>query len=102
MDYTDDIATCRFCGCTDDEPCTDGGCTWATDAAENGDLCSSCFDFATRFVAAYIEAVNYEAESDMINGSPLEGAHHRAMGTVAELWRIPLLPPPSSLLPGGQ
>lgn len=37
---TTDVATCRVCGCTD-EQCCPGGCWWVEDPA-GGDLCSRC------------------------------------------------------------
>jgi ParB family chromosome partitioning protein len=37
------VATCRICGCTDDEAC-EGGCSWVEDTEELGALCSSCAD----------------------------------------------------------
>jgi ParB family transcriptional regulator, chromosome partitioning protein len=37
----DDVARCRVCGCTEDEPC-EGGCEWVEDPLDDGDLCSRC------------------------------------------------------------
>jgi ParB/RepB/Spo0J family partition protein len=36
-----ELATCRVCGCTDEESC-EGGCGWVRDPEELGDLCSRC------------------------------------------------------------
>jgi ParB/RepB/Spo0J family partition protein len=37
----EDVARCRICGCTEDEPC-EGGCEWVEDPVELGELCSRC------------------------------------------------------------
>jgi ParB/RepB/Spo0J family partition protein len=37
----DDVARCRVCGCTEDEPC-EGGCEWVEDPLDQGELCSRC------------------------------------------------------------
>jgi hypothetical protein len=39
----EDVARCRVCGCTEDEPC-EGGCQWVEDQLEEGELCSRCAD----------------------------------------------------------
>jgi ParB-like chromosome segregation protein Spo0J len=36
-----DLATCRICGCTEDQAC-EGGCFWVEDPEHLGDLCSKC------------------------------------------------------------
>jgi len=36
-----DVATCRVCGCTEEQACQ-GGCWWVEDPEGLGDLCSSC------------------------------------------------------------
>ncbi len=38
---SDDVATCRVCGCTDEAAC-EGGCSWVEDPEQLGDLCSAC------------------------------------------------------------
>lgn len=38
-EMTEDVATCRVCGCTENDPCP-GGCHWVLDP--EGDLCSEC------------------------------------------------------------
>lgn len=35
------VATCKVCGCTEDDPC-DGGCAWATGSSLEIDLCTAC------------------------------------------------------------
>jgi hypothetical protein len=37
----DDVARCRVCGCSEDEPC-EGGCEWVEDPLDEGELCSRC------------------------------------------------------------
>jgi ParB/RepB/Spo0J family partition protein len=37
----DDVARCRVCSCSEDEPC-EGGCEWVEDPLDLGDLCSRC------------------------------------------------------------
>lgn len=41
---TEDVLTCRVCGCTDDRVC-DGGCWWVEDEDVFSDLCSACAPF---------------------------------------------------------
>lgn len=51
-----DVATCRVCGCTEDEPC-DGGCLWVEDPEGLGDLCDRClFELRDRFNEAARDA----------------------------------------------
>jgi ParB/RepB/Spo0J family partition protein len=38
---TQEVATCRICGCTEDHAC-EGGCSWVNDPEGIGDLCSKC------------------------------------------------------------
>ena len=46
------VATCRVCGCTDDEAC-EGGCYWVEDPEGLGDLCSTCLiELHEKFEAA--------------------------------------------------
>jgi hypothetical protein len=35
------VATCKVCGCTEDDPC-DGGCAWITGNSLEIDLCTAC------------------------------------------------------------
>lgn len=37
------VATCRVCGCTEDDSCVPT-CHWVPDPENKGDLCSACFE----------------------------------------------------------
>ncbi|HHY45733.1 MAG TPA: hypothetical protein GX506_00335 [Firmicutes bacterium] len=63
-----DVATCRVCGCTEDEPC-EGGCWWVEDPEGLGDLCSNClFELRDKFNEAAGDACYRCAENAGLHG----------------------------------
>lgn len=63
-----DMATCRVCGCTEEESCEDG-CWWVEDPEGLGDLCSSClFELRDRFNEAARDACFRCAENAGLPG----------------------------------
>lgn len=62
------VATCRVCGCTEDEPC-ENGCWWVEDPEGIGDLCSNClFELRDKFNEAARDACFRCAENGGLPG----------------------------------
>jgi ParB/RepB/Spo0J family partition protein len=60
-DDAGDVPSCRVCGCTENSPCP-GGCSWAEDPEQLGDICSQCVGK----VAVAADQVRYNEDGNKI------------------------------------